>query len=268
MRRKAFTLIEILVAVSIIAILASIVTYGVRSAIAGAQDRQTRVAIENATAMFREAGHNGSLPVPAGWYWQGVYGDWSLNAAGYRNSAGDAFWTYPYRSPDVLGNGEPLVVQPGPVGGDVLLNTVIAYGSIERNPAVLKMVQNMPAGTAKSVTVVGPDSRVFTAVVPLDAWGNPILLIPAAGYVIGAVPAPVVVRPVTQADLLVIQSAAVVPYVLQWVPDGIGGRTPNPQGLSAADQAAAIPAYVAPGSWFCVSAGKDGDVSTAGDNVP
>src|SRR5262245_57676303 len=70
MRRRAFTMLEILIAIGIIAILASLLVMGIRSVIGGSKAESTKVTLNALQGMLAEfQAKTGTTKAPQAWRW-------------------------------------------------------------------------------------------------------------------------------------------------------------------------------------------------------
>jgi prepilin-type N-terminal cleavage/methylation domain-containing protein len=179
--KRGFTLIELVIALSIMLILAALVTGGMRSMMENQREAQTRQAIASTNAIISERLRTiGANIYPAAWYHNGVYG--------MHNTAGPGLWTRPYWKWDAVQSR--YVIQPTTVvdtaipddpalwsSSDLLRNTVIVFNDLDRSANGKKALSAMRTVT---MTVL-IDSAPMTARIPVDGWGRPLLFSPAVG---------------------------------------------------------------------------------------
>ena len=200
--RRAFTMIEILVVIGILAVLASIVLLGMRHITGRSKEQQTRVSMQNLRNMLAEYNARTRMKAPREWYaWdqgqalQLVKMDQSpFNSPDPTVNPACDFWRVPYRAPlsppAPNGNGVALPV-PAPASvevhqpdriGRAVQNTALAslvLVTIPENRTALQSFNDKLLQLADDDTATLADER--QARVPLDAWGNPILLVPGSG---------------------------------------------------------------------------------------
>lgn len=243
MRRRhhnAFTTIELLVAIGILAILAAMTFIGFKVVGTGGKTRSTQTALESARAMTAEIDASGGLA--------------NIKSIYQAPSSGPAY----------AAAFLPATVAPTPIPAPTANISEDAYTSTNTNRytsiAILRTQQVMGTllGSPNNRTILAqlPSERLLkwqggSATPPsggitfdantkqpnpsmlVDAWGNPLIFVPPSGL-----------GPIT-----------------------VGGNANQIQ-TSVGVQAAAGYTTFAPGaSWFWASAGPDGDFSTGDDNV-
>lgn len=174
--RKAFTLIEVLVAIGIIVILAGAALYAMRGAGNTAKTQATHVTLDNLKSMLAEYELQTRLGVaPPGW--------WKSDAPNVWAPPGCDFWhnvspnaNQPTAAPLLVTNGEPDRTMSLPVQ-----NTVMAMRAIATIPANRAAIGKLPPNRLLSINFTGGDGNPYTAQLLLDDWGNPIVFVPASG---------------------------------------------------------------------------------------
>jgi type II secretory pathway pseudopilin PulG len=260
---RAFTTLELLIAIAVLAILVGIAVLGARSIIGGSKIKDTKVRLESLAGMlteFEAVTGEGLKKQPAKMYY-------SPTPTPYPTGPGDEpldIWydADPQTADLPIGNrvGQPLD-NPGDVSADnvknansgrfrstAVHNTQIVMGLITGIPAAQEMLGKLPPaslmgnpnrdGTLNmgSLTFIGGDNKAaLKPALVVDSWDNPIIFVPASGL-----------RGVKLADhgpteLHIITSKGVV-------------EEADPK----------IPAGVRP---FFASPGPDGDFTTGDDNV-
>jgi prepilin-type N-terminal cleavage/methylation domain-containing protein len=186
---RGFTLLEILVAVAIIAILLTMAYVGMRSVGTGAKIKQTQIILGNSRALmsdFLDATKGTKRPQPAEWDYNDKDGAAVHVGTALITSNGLNFWTRPdfvdANGDNVRQEGESIVplkapgsVEPGsPAYSDYQLgNTRIALKIMSRLPSVNKMLSDLPADSREKASGDFP--------LLLDGWGHPLLFVPGGG---------------------------------------------------------------------------------------
>ena len=203
-RRRGFTMIEILIVIGILAVLASIVLVGMRHITGKSKEQQTRMSMQNLRNMLAEYNARTRMKAPREWYaWDQAQGlqlvktdQAPFNSPDPTVNPACDFWRVPYRAPlqppPPNGNGVALPV-PAPASvedqqpdriGRAVQNTALAslvLVTIPQNRTGLQSFKDKLMQLAVDDTTTLADER--EARVPLDAWGNPILLIPGSGLI-------------------------------------------------------------------------------------
>lgn len=209
---RAFTTLELLIAIGILVVLLGIVVIGARSITGGGKQRDTRVRLEALAGMLTE--------------FEAVTGVGLKRQPSkvYRDNNGtpvlvDATTLAPGQTIDVWRDADPtvpnipptnVVGQPIPAPGDVsaaaftngqpgrfrstaVHNTQLVMGMMTGVPAVSQMLQRLPAnaiatnpnksGTLNmgSLTFVGNNTTALRPPLVVDSWDNPIIFVPAGG---------------------------------------------------------------------------------------
>jgi prepilin-type N-terminal cleavage/methylation domain-containing protein len=164
MKRSAFTLIEVLTAVAIIAILVGIVVVGFRSVRAGADERQTRTLFENLRGLITE-----------------------FEATARRmDNLHDAFQSHPTPAQDP---DKPLTAPPAkmselqytsPSNDNIAVyRTRMVMGVLRAIPNNRRSMEQMTADRLLTFPDVNPPAGDQSSIpVVKDAWGNPIIYVP------------------------------------------------------------------------------------------
>lgn len=180
--RKAFTLIELLTAIAVIVLLATLATVGFRSMTENAREAQTRQAIATVNAIVSERVRAiGANVYPAEWYHNGVYGA--------HNTAAPGLWISPSRT-WVSGStyrNAPTTVTDATIPddysqwqSDLLRNTVIVFNDLYRSASARKALDGMDA-VQVTVQINGAP---MSARIPVDGWNRPLLFSPAVGVTV------------------------------------------------------------------------------------
>jgi type II secretory pathway pseudopilin PulG len=242
---RAFTTVELLVAISIIIVLAGILLIGM-SVLRGTQGgAATEVDLKNLQAMLSEfdaTSRMGSRTRPGQWF----RSNGTLYAAPADPTAGPDFWRQ--------WNDTGAAPLPFPAPGDVregqsdrtthpaILNTAVAMARLQSVPAVRQMVESLSADRQmRLANHATSDVDESQYPIPLDAWGNPIIFVPGGGL---------------NVHLISITGAAEYP----------AAPTPNSIVISPEGQVSAGTVVTA-GRPFWASAGPDGDFMKGDDNL-
>jgi prepilin-type N-terminal cleavage/methylation domain-containing protein len=176
-RTKAFTLIEILVATSILLLLAGLVFFGSRYAIESSRERQTRATLTSLSSMLKEVESKGGRDKIESIY-RFQFG--SLNA-----------------------DPKSINAPEGAISG-IPANTLYNWPGLITTQKVMGVLSSIPANATR-INATPPDQRLradgsattplymqylgtwsdkanFTPPILLDAWGNPIIYVPGEFY--------------------------------------------------------------------------------------
>jgi len=199
-----FTMIEIIVAITVILILAGILLVGLRSIAGSSQAGETRVLLENVRGMLDELDSKARLGArnrPLEW-WVGPAGSPSVVQAQTQPEQVD-FW-HRTTDQDSIDPPRPRPIEaPGsvkPGANDrtkhpAVRNTAIAMAKLVSVPANRTKLDGIPAQRLLRLEDVAPNasdpvpatSLINEATLPpvvLDAWGNPIIFVPASGMIV------------------------------------------------------------------------------------
>jgi len=169
-RDRAFTLVEIIVALGIIMILVGLVTVGMRALNKSAKEKATKSALETAKSMLAELDTAGGIAEVTAIYSSLVPAN-QVEQPG--NVTIDAYQAAPYAR----------------YQSDAVRLTQFVMGkliAIPNNKAVLqklpveRLLRKNPAGSAASLLTVDANGEPNPPVL-LDGWGNPIIYVPWDG---------------------------------------------------------------------------------------
>jgi prepilin-type N-terminal cleavage/methylation domain-containing protein len=140
---KAFTLLEVMTVVAIIAILATVLFVGARGLLSGGRERATRVTLASLHGMLGELDARTRLgKPPQAWRW------WEQSASGTIGPGGDVdFWRIPYRSTVNADRNPDALDAPGSVVGDTPESRATRHGSrhVLNTQMIMGMLLNLPA---------------------------------------------------------------------------------------------------------------------------
>ncbi len=172
--RTGFTLLEVLVSISIILLLMGLVFIGFRSISTGQQVNQTKSTLGILDSVLNElAVKTQNLTAasvqPVEWPWNG-----EVTPAGLPYN----FWAYPGQ----VGGEAEAITAPGNVAvrsddrvGWQMLYTQQVYRYFRRLPATNTMISNLPKGSFAT------EPEIANPPLVVDAWDNPILFVPTSG---------------------------------------------------------------------------------------
>jgi type II secretory pathway pseudopilin PulG len=200
-RPAAFTLVELIVAMSILIILIGMAVVSIK--IMGKQGRtnDTKIALANLAGMMTEmeTAAKGTRPAVPQWLWD-KDGDGTPDLvqpattdAGYDLD----FWKAPWRDPlSPTGASQPLIAPgevihgkpdrdglPGSVNPVGVLNTVRALAMLQGNPTNKRVVQTLPPEKLMRISANNAATPYDDSQIPilLDGWTNPIIFVPSGG---------------------------------------------------------------------------------------
>ncbi len=253
--RHGFTLIELLVAISVILILIGIVVVGLRQVAISQQGNSTRITLSSLKSLLLELETSvGSLDrrQPGAWYPPGATSPVAVNVGGEpKTNAWRSTETYtsataptpvPLNTADLLAGGE---IMDGPGNRDKFVGNTKNAGSapfglapFRNTQLILGMLYTTRGGRAsvtqlpqsqlqgmpeKGTPSTGANDRFRESDNPfiLDAWGNPILFVPAAGLInVWQVDKPTSTAPATFTAANPLQAPNNRPFFVSAGPDG------------------------------------------------
>jgi len=196
-----FTMIEIIVAIAVILVLAGILLVGLRSIAGSTQAGETRVLLENVRGMLDELDSKAKLGAhnrPLEWW----VGSSSVLKAQTQPEEVD-FW-HRTSDQDSIDPPRPRPIEaPGSVkpgtndrtNHPAVRNTAIAMAKLVSVPAnrtklqgipnqrLMRLVE-LPPTAADPISATSLTNEATLPPVVLDAWGNPIIFVPASGMIV------------------------------------------------------------------------------------
>lgn len=293
-QRKAFTLVELMVAIGIIVVLIGLATVGLRYATSQSQANATKVALENLKSMMAELELATKFRTPPAVWYRYTPSDGLWHTCTPATFAGGVDF---YRTIDVVTetlnrdstNPARYTFAPGLVTEDgrvaltereqtALLNTIIFMDRLRTLPVNKSAMDRLPPETLLQMTALAgkagdPALVPFSAQVVADGWRNPIIFVPGTPAYTGATgtdPAKGLLlgRPYDNAtkyqpgQYVLTGSNSATPLSFKCVATTQGNTPPNAAYWEPA------PVIVAPNNRpFFASAGPDGDFSRGDDNI-
>jgi type II secretory pathway pseudopilin PulG len=184
-RRRAFTTIELVVAISILIVLIGIVVVAMRAVVGGSKEKATHVTLDNLRGMLTELELKGGLSRQPGSMWVN-------NTEVKSPPVALDFWhdgdptknAVPQPDPVVAPSGTVRRGEAGRYDNDLVANTAIAFNMIASIPANRTAIGQLPSNQLDSIPSTGMPNHLL-AFQPqpliLDGWGNPIIFVPAGG---------------------------------------------------------------------------------------
>lgn len=158
-RRAAFSLLEMLVVIGVIAVLITIAVFVYRSTVGGAKDRATRVTLSNGEGLIKQM----------------------IAVGAFNRLQGPA----DYMPPPLYAfdnNGQSPPIDPPVDQATALLLSRNVLVVMSQNPELKKAISALPSDALASVpdpTAPGDPTKNRPALI--DAWGNAIIFVPAGG---------------------------------------------------------------------------------------
>ena len=185
-------MIEIMVVIGVLIVLSTIVLLGMRHITTRTRQQQTQVSMQNLRNMLAEYNARTRMKAPTEWLWWNAPGAGSMRKTLAAGSTLD-FWRVPERT-----TGSPPEPAPMATIGSVVVttegandrtrkavvNTAIAMTLLTQLPENRNALQSfqdklMQLPNDPDITTPGYDESLTR--IPLDAWGNPIILVPGSG---------------------------------------------------------------------------------------
>ena len=295
MNRKAFTVIELTIAVGIIVVLIGIAIAGLHYADRQSRATSTRVAMENLKSMLAEMelATRFATPPPVWYRFTPSDGLWHTCNQAFFTGSVDFYHTADVANPALdrdSTNPARYTFSPGLVTEDArsalteleqtsLLNTAILMSQLRTLPTNKSAVDRMPPQSLIQFNALasrgGPDVPFagLTTPIILDAWRNPVIFVPGTSAYTG-------VSGTDPAKGLLIgrpYSATVLYSPGQYVVINVGSNAPlsfkciqSVQNVTPPNATywQPMPAIAAPNNRpFFASAGPDGDFSKGDDNI-
>jgi prepilin-type N-terminal cleavage/methylation domain-containing protein len=178
MRRKAFTLIEILTVIAIIAILVTLLTLGIRHLTTSGRQKVTETALHNLSSMLAARQMSGGVQDINQLF---STPEWTqaTGLTGKLGVSGEAATLSASLAQQSGTNG--VIVPTSPLGA-----TVLVMSKLKAIPENARTIAALPADSVKSISVAVAQTNppvVITAPILLDGWGHPILYVPPGGVV-------------------------------------------------------------------------------------
>jgi len=189
-RRRAFTMIELLVVIGIIMILIGLFFAGAKLVTAQAKERDTKTMLETCKTMFENYRQATKLsrPPPAGPVASSPSS--SLNVS-TTNASGTItntqFWSAGEEAaPGALSSDPSAYTNPSNLP-EAVANTAYVMYALESIPENKTIITNLPASKIINVYIeIGPSGTVQVVPLICDSWQHPILFVPGGG--LGATP--------------------------------------------------------------------------------
>jgi prepilin-type N-terminal cleavage/methylation domain-containing protein len=166
---RAFTMVEVLVVMAILAVLMTIGIVGMRSFGGRSKEKDARVTFTSLLALLKEGPHD----LPTGVVEAAInHGNQEVPGA---VRYGSGYWT----GLNMDSNGTDRT-------GDAVQRTRSVLARLRAVPANRTAMDNFPSNKLWSFSLTPDPAGDPNATVPvvLDAWNNPIIFVPAAGLVI------------------------------------------------------------------------------------
>ena len=169
-RRRAFTIIELLVVIGIILILIGLFFGGAKVVTAQAKERDTKQMLETCKTMFENYRQGTKLArYPAGLL---AFGPSASPPSTWYTGEESAIGAVTSDALSLSNNG------PMPTAASPILNdTVLVYSAIESISQNQTIIANLPPDKKINIHL----STGATVSIPLDGWGNPIFFVPGGG---------------------------------------------------------------------------------------
>ncbi len=183
-RRKGFTMVELLVVIGVLTLLAALAVFGMRSMAGQGLSNQTRVALANCQSILSEYDAKTGLRNVPRFSWKHV------PAAIHDAQSDGKAMIWMDADPDAPGNqgldapGDVKDDSPDREGTAAVRNTQIVLYMAAGVPANKTLLGNVqPDRTTRLTTDLPANPAINETVEPilLDGWGNPIIFVPSSG---------------------------------------------------------------------------------------
>lgn len=170
MKRRAFTLIEILVVLSIILILAGLLFIGGRRVFGASREKSTRVTLNNLAGMLAEIDAKTQV---ASQFTGDVVAPFSVEADTYADGNGPAQSLHRYDHPAIIATQAAVGVMR------TMPTNKAALDKFAADQILAKPIDPSPGFLLSVDATTGNLNPPVVA----DAWGNPIIIVPADGMI-------------------------------------------------------------------------------------
>ena len=180
LRRKAFTLIEVLIAIAIIGVLVAMVTLGITHLGKSSRQQLTRTSMENLKGLVVEREKAGGMQ-PINALYPPPPDPLAFRAPGDMRETPDTANTV---SGPPKGDRYPIYTGPpaAPVPQNEIARTQVVMNLLRAVPLNRQMLAGLPTSSIMAMPAGTPTAPpVRTAPIMLDGWGNPMIYVPPLG---------------------------------------------------------------------------------------